>query len=629
MRAALLSPILGSLQLTLALRSGPFVNGWTRSATRGSVPWSTAGRGVGMATVPFPKVPVTLLSGFLGAGKTTVLQEILENKEGLRVGVIVNDLASVNVDGKLVRDYSSSDDTVQMVELQNGCVCCSVSDELFSSVYQLLDVASMRGVPYDHIIIEASGVAEPKAVRRTFQDAEAYRMPVMDLVYLDTMVTVVDAASFLSAYSNSERMVQHPELAMQPEAVVAALSAGMDGGMYRAVVDLLVEQVECADVLLVNKVDQVSGEQLDAVLGITKALNPLAKMTTCTYGKAPVSSTLGAIGGGGVADFGVIDDHKELVEALSHSSTDGSNVDDNCKDPDCSDMSHDHSHSHSHATAAEGAEAESCSDPSCSDPSHSHSHSHSHTHSEEGGDVCEDATCNDPTHDHSHSHGHASTSTAEDRFGISSFVYRRRRPFHPQRFSSLAIGVGKGSTLMLRVIAFNSASLGSRHGSCVTGAGVPGLANLLRSKGFCWFAQSDRAAMYWSQAGAHCDLQCLGAWWAAVPKENWPPGQEAAITEDFQGDFQDRRQELVFIGYNVAGGKTQHEIEAALDDCLLTDEELKLYCDSREKVCAHPCNQPLPLLTTPACILFFLSLFIQVGGLEEAFPSNLYITMAG
>ena len=152
-----------------------------------------------------PKVtPITILSGFLGSGKTTLLQHLLHNKQGLKIAVVVNDVASVNIDSKLVLGSSSStnrndyEGNEGIVELSNGCACCSLSDELLTSLAELVTLSDLRGKgAYDHIVIELSGVAEPKEVRAKFQDAMLYQMPLMERVQLDTMVTVVDCASFL------------------------------------------------------------------------------------------------------------------------------------------------------------------------------------------------------------------------------------------------------------------------------------------------------------------------------------------------------------------------------------------------------------------------------------------------
>jgi G3E family GTPase len=144
-----------------------------------------------MSSQAHKPIPITVISGFLGSGKTTLLQNLLENNEGLRIAVIVNDVASVNIDSKLIAGQSAA---AGMVELQNGCACCSLSEELLSSVSELVTLSDMRGDDegFQHIVIELSGVADPKSVRAKFQEAVLYDMPMMERVRLDTMVTLID-----------------------------------------------------------------------------------------------------------------------------------------------------------------------------------------------------------------------------------------------------------------------------------------------------------------------------------------------------------------------------------------------------------------------------------------------------
>ena len=169
-------------------------------------------------TSPTKKVPVSLLSGFLGSGKTTILKGLLENKGGLRVGVVVNDVASVNIDAKLVRERSSSGirtksgEGVEFVELENGCACCNASDELLACILQLLDTAKVNGYTFDRIVIEMSGVAEPKNVRREFHIAALENHPVLDAAELTTMITVVDSPHFFKLYSSKNDVADHEEL---------------------------------------------------------------------------------------------------------------------------------------------------------------------------------------------------------------------------------------------------------------------------------------------------------------------------------------------------------------------------------------------------------------------------------
>ena len=175
------------------------------------------------------KVPVTLISGFLGSGKTSLLQHVLkaaESEADLKMGVVVNDMATVNIDAKLVRSplddgagpapaAAAGETSAEFVEIGDGCVCCSAADELFTTLSQLAVVSATTGYAYDHIVVEATGIAEPRAVRDQFQDADAAGIPLMDIVKLDTLVTVVDSAAFLAEYGETRAVKDRPDLAPQ------------------------------------------------------------------------------------------------------------------------------------------------------------------------------------------------------------------------------------------------------------------------------------------------------------------------------------------------------------------------------------------------------------------------------
>jgi len=249
-------------------------------------------RCIALAAVATALTPITVLSGFLGAGKTTLLQRLLANEEGLKIGCLVNDVAALNVDG-LALQLAGDDDVVTM---SNGCACCTARDGLVEGVLTLQRSAAERGQPWDHLVVEATGVAEPKAMA----DVLAARLPRSRAnASLDTLVTVVDASSFSAIYGSAARVAERPELGLAGMGSVYDL--GFCGGAWRGVADLLAEQVEHADVVLLNKRDAAGAEALGAATAAVRALNPSAATEVTERCAVPLEAVLGAAGGRGKA----------------------------------------------------------------------------------------------------------------------------------------------------------------------------------------------------------------------------------------------------------------------------------------------------------------------------------------
>ena len=488
------------------------------------------------------KVPITLLSGFLGTGKTSTLQHLLENTQGLKIGVIVNDVASVNIDAKLVSGSNRG-----VVELQNGCACCSLAEELLTSVDALLGSNDNKRRDLDAVVVELSGVADPIAIKSNWQNAKVNGHPVTNRAEVAQIVTLVDASTFGTDWMTWD-VAGERQGWVDPNDECAA---------QRKVPELLAEQVEAANVILINKIDLAGPEQVKVASALAKSMNKDAVLEEVLYGKvAP----------------------QQILRTLSHDQ------DHNCHDPDCNDTSHSHSHDHGHA--------ETCSDPDCMDKSHSHDHksheeSHSHNHAHDS-TACTDPDCSDPTHTHSHSHSHA---TSTDNLGIVNFVYRANRPFNTKKLLTLLNQWPVPIKDDLDLSVLQDAQLEGYEIDGQSEIGSP-FVGVLRSKGFCWFAPTrwsgpkedvwrHDTAMYWSHAGKHFGISSAGKFWATISREQMKQyfadniGEyERILREDFVSEeFGDRRQEIVFIGVNIK----EDDISFALDQCLLTEKGMDRY----------------------------------------------------
>ncbi|MGE6257200.1 GTP-binding protein [Heyndrickxia sporothermodurans] len=392
------------------------------------------------------KIPVTVLSGYLGAGKTTILNHILKNRDGLKVAVIVNDMSEINVDAELVKRGGGLRRTEEkLVELSNGCICCTLREDLLIEVQKLANQGDI-----DYIVIESTGISEPIPVAQTFSYIDdQVGIDLTGVCQLDTMATVVDANRFWHDFASGESLIERSQAVGEED--------------ERTVSDLLIDQIEFCDVLILNKCDMLESNQLDQLESFLRKLQPEAKFIRTINGEIKPSEILNT----GLFDFDRASSSAGWLKEL---------------------------------------EAES------------------HT-------------------------------PETEEYGISSFVYSSRIPFHTERLNDWIEQMPE---------------------------------EIVRAKGLIWCATRNRVALLLSQAGPSVQLEPIAYWIASLPKEkqDYYLEENHNLRQQWDPIYGDRKTELVFIGIDMK----KEEIIDSLNQCLLTEEELE---SNRSKL-----NDPFDWLIT-------------------------------
>ncbi|MBQ9795611.1 MAG: GTP-binding protein [Clostridia bacterium] len=432
----------------------------------------------------FKTIPITLVTGYLGSGKTTLLNHILTNTKGYKCAVIVNDIGEVNIDAELIEKGGIVNKREEsLVALQNGCICCTLRQDLIEQIHDIV-----KQKKFDHIIIEASGICEPVPIAQTLNFlTESFKQNNMPIYCkLDAVVSVVDTLRMVQEFGCGNELIKKD---IDDEDIE----------------NLVIQQIEFCDILIMNKVSEVSPEELTRVKKIIKSLQPKAKMIETDFSRVEMSDIL---------DTNLFDMENVLTSAGWFVE-----IDKDIAEIEKENEKHEHHHNHEHHEHHKDCECEECScnhdDCDCEEDEHGHKHHDEHCKHHHHHDHC---CCN-------HEHGET------EEYGISTFVYFRRKPFDRLKFEE-----------------FVSRDWGKQ---------------IIRTKGLVYFSDNNKMSFIYEQAGKQKMLTENGPWYATLPKKQIEQllAQDEKFRKDWDSIYGDRMIKLVFIGQKLDKKKITEELD--------------------------------------------------------------------